>query len=316
MHVSKSTVSRYLNGGSVKPSTRDKIQKIIDEYDYHPNAFARLNAKQSKMIGVIVPTINSKVTARVITSIDRYLREKEYVSIIRNSDHDSKLELENLTKLINMGVDGIILSAISVTEEHHKIIESTNIPVIIIAQEDETVPCIVNDDYRGGKFMGEYIGKKGHKKIGVITVDETDRAVGYSRTQGVLDGLKAYAVESIYMECCDFSFLDAQNATWKLVSEHEDIDAIICATDRIAFGAYRVLKKKGYSIPDDVSVVGFGGYEEGELISPELTTLMFDSYEMGELAAETITDMVEGRKVHPKQKITYTFIERHSVNAR
>ena len=48
----------------------------------------------------------------------------------------------------------------------------------------------------------------------------------------------------------------------------------------------------------------------------ELTTLMFDSYEMGELAAETITDMVEGRKVHPKQKITCTFIERHSVNAR
>ena len=52
------------------------------------------------------------------------------------------------------------------------------------------------------------------------------------------------------------------------------------------------------------------------MISPELTTLMFDSYEMGELAAETITDMVEGRKVHPKHEITYTFIERNSVNAR
>ncbi|MEE1410648.1 MAG: LacI family DNA-binding transcriptional regulator, partial [Bulleidia sp.] len=79
VNVSKSTVSRYLNGGSVKPSTRDKIQKIVDELDYHPNAFARLNAKQSRMIGVIVPTINSKVTARVITSIDRYkLRRKTH----------------------------------------------------------------------------------------------------------------------------------------------------------------------------------------------------------------------------------------------
>ena len=51
VNVSKSTVSRCLNGGSVKPSTRDKIQKIVDELDYHPNAFARLNAKQSRMIG-------------------------------------------------------------------------------------------------------------------------------------------------------------------------------------------------------------------------------------------------------------------------
>lgn len=62
-----------------------------------------------------------------------------------------------------MGVDGIILSAISVTEEHHKIIESTNIPVIIIAQEDETVPCIANDDYRAGKFMGNTSEKTGIK---------------------------------------------------------------------------------------------------------------------------------------------------------
>ena len=62
--------------------------------------------------------------------------------------------------------------------------------------------------------------------------------------------------------------------------------------------------------------MGFGGYEEGKLISPELTTLMFDSYEMGELAAETITDMVEGHTVPQKQNIDYTFIERYSVNAR
>ena len=300
----------------MKPSTRDKIQKIVDELDYHPNAFARLNAKQSRMIGVIVPTINSKVTARVITSIDRYLRKREYVSIIRNSDHDSKLELENLIELINMGVDGIILSAISVTEEHHKIIENTNIPVIIIAQEDETVPCIANDDYHAGKFMGEYIGKNGHKNIGLITVDQQDKAVGVFRTQGILDGLKEHGVNEVYTEYCDFSFLDAQNATWELFSKHTDIDAIVCATDRIAFGAYRVLKKKGYAIPEDVSVVGFGGYEEGELISPELTTVMFDSYKMGRLAAETITDMVEGHTVPQKQNIDYTFIERHSVNAR
>lgn len=52
VNVSKSTVSRYLNGGSVKPSTRDEIQKIVDELDYHPNAFARLNAKQSRTIGL------------------------------------------------------------------------------------------------------------------------------------------------------------------------------------------------------------------------------------------------------------------------
>ena len=110
--------------------------------------------------------------------------------------------------------------------------------------------------------------------------------------------------------------MDAQNATWKLLTKHNDIDAIICATDRLAFGAYRVLRKNGYHIPLDVSVIGFGGYEESELIVPELTTLMFDSYEMGELAAQTITDMIEGREVKQKQIIHYSFIERRSVSKR
>jgi len=316
VNVSKSTVSRYLNGGSVKESTREKIQEIVDEYDYHPNAFTRLNAKQSRMIGVILPTLNSKVTSRVITSIDRYLRDRDYVTIIRNSDHDIQLELENLSRLINLGVDGIVLSSISMTEEHHKLLAKTNIPVVILAQEDDQLPCIVNDEYNAGKYIGEYIGEKGHKRIGFITVDESDKAVGVLRKQGVLDELKEYSVESINIEYSGFSFVDAQNATWKLLTEHNDIDAIICATDRLAFGAYRVLRKNGYHIPLDVSVVGFGGYEESELIIPELTTLMFDSYEMGELAAQTITDLIEGNEVKQRQVIRYTFIERRSVSNR
>ena len=83
--VGKSTVSRYFNGGYVKDETRAKIQKVIEEYNYTPNAFARLNAKQSNVIGVVVPTLNSKITSRVITSIDRYLREKGYTTLIHDS---------------------------------------------------------------------------------------------------------------------------------------------------------------------------------------------------------------------------------------
>ena len=92
--VGKSTVSRYFNGGYVKEETRAKIQKVIEQYHYTPNAFARLNARQSNVIGVIVPTLNSKITSRVITSIDRYLREKDYTTLIQNSDHDIDQELK------------------------------------------------------------------------------------------------------------------------------------------------------------------------------------------------------------------------------
>lgn len=315
-HVSKSTVSRFLNGGSVKPSTREKIQKIVDDYDYHPNAFARLNAKQSGIIGVIVPTLNSKVTSRVMTSIDRYLRDRNYVPMIRNSDHNPALEMKNLSGLVTLGVDGIVLSAITMTDELRQEIRKIKIPVVVLAQEFEDGICIVNDEYNAGYAMGDYIGGSGHKHVGFLRVDESDNAVGKLRAQGVLDGLARHMTDAVYVETCDFGYMDAQNAVGKMLTEHPDIDAIICSTDRQAFGAYKVLRRYGYRIPEDVSVVGFGGYEESELLQPELTTLMFDSYEMGELAAETVTSLIEGKDVEKRQEIGYSFIERKSVSRR
>ena len=53
--VTKTTISRDFNGGYIKEETKEKIKKIIQLYDYEPNTFARLKAKKSKIIGIIVP---------------------------------------------------------------------------------------------------------------------------------------------------------------------------------------------------------------------------------------------------------------------
>lgn len=74
------------------------------------------------------------------------------------------------------------------------------------------------------------------------------------------------------------------------------VDAIICATDRLAFGAYHVLGERGLRIPEDVSVAGFGGYDESTLLKPDLTTLRFDSYGLGYLGAETILKRYIGNR--------------------
>ena len=270
--VTKSTVSRYFNGGYVKKATREKIQKVIEEYNYAPNTFARLKAKESNVIGVVVPTLNSKVTSRVITSIDRYLRDRNYTTLIKNSDHDIDLELLNIQKLIHLNVDGILISSIAVTEDHRDIFEQTQIPIVVLAQDYEDGISIIDDDYNAGKCVGEYIGKTGHKNVGYIGVYETDEAVGIRRRQGVLDGLAAFGIHDPLIKKSDYSFLGGQKNTREILEEMKP-DAIVCATDRLAFGAYKVLQEKGLRIPEDISVVGFGGYDESSLLTPELTTL-------------------------------------------
>lgn len=314
--VAKSTVSRYFNGGSVKPSTKLKIQKVIEKYKYEPNTFARLNARQSNLIGVVVPTLNSRITSRVMTSIDRYLRERDYTTLIRSSDHDTELEIQNIQKLIHLNVDGILISAITITEEHRRIIESSEIPIVVLAQECESGISIVDDDYRAGKCMGEYIGMRGHKNVAVMAIDEKDVAVGINRRQGILDGLKTYGIDGPLIVYSDYSFQGGQAAAEEILEKIPDVDAIICSTDRLAFGTYRVLQEQGLRIPEDVSVAGFGGYEESTLLNPELTTLKFDSYAMGYLGAESILKLLNQEPVSKKQIVEYEFIEGGSVKDR
>lgn len=309
--VAKSTVSRYFNGGYVKESTKEKIQQVIREYNYEPNTFARLNAKKSNVIGVVVPTLNSKITSRVITSIDRYLRKEGYETLIKNSDHDVKLELHNLQRLAALNVDGILLSAITITDEHREIMEHSPIPVVVLAQDYAEGISILDDDYRAGKQIGEYVGKTS-KKAAYLGVYESDEAVGQARKQGVLDGLKACGIPEPTVLLGDYSFESGQRLTRELLKS-EKVDAVICATDRIAYGAYRVLLQQGFRIPEDISVAGFGGYDESALLKPELTTLKFDSYAMGHLGAETLLKMMQKEPVPKRQVVDFELIPGGSV---
>lgn len=311
--VGKSTVSRYFNGGYVKEETRKKIQQVIDAHGYEPNAFARLNARASHVIGVVVPTLNSKITGRVITSIDRYLREQGYTTIIKNSDHDIQLELQNMRRLARQKVDGIILSAISITPEHRAEIEEAGVPVVVLAQEYPEGICVVDADYQAGYAMGVYVGERGLSRVGYVGVSQSDEAVGRIRKKGVMDGLAACGVSKAVTVLGDYSFESGYQAAGELFQNGRQLDAVICATDRMAFGVYKYLSEAGLRIPEDVSVAGFGGYDESTLLNPPLTTLKFDSYRLGELGAETLLQMLAGETVMPKQVVGFEMIEGGSV---
>ena len=158
-----------------------KIQKVIEEYNYTPNAFARLNAKQSNVIGVVVPTLNSKITSRVITSIDRYLREKGYTTLIQNSDHDIDQELQNIQRLIQLNVDGILISSIAITKDHKELLKKAGIPVVVLTQDYEDGISIIYDDYHAGENRSESIsGRKDIKRLDILVSMRQTKQLGSS----------------------------------------------------------------------------------------------------------------------------------------
>ena len=189
--VAKSTVSRYLNGGNVSEKTKARIRMVIEETNYEPNSFAQsLKAKKTNFIGVIAPTLDSYVTSTVLMAIDEELRKQDYTTLIISTSKHIDREIESLVSLSRQKVDGIILIATGMTEQHIETIRSIQIPVLIVAQEVDQFNCIINDDYHAGFEMGQYIAGKGHQAVAYLGVTESDIAVGQKRKQGILDGLQ------------------------------------------------------------------------------------------------------------------------------
>ncbi|MDZ5713335.1 LacI family DNA-binding transcriptional regulator [Jeotgalibacillus haloalkalitolerans] len=314
--VAKSTVSRYLNGGRISQKTSEKIKRIIEEHNYEPNSFARsLKSRKTGFVGVVAPALDSFVTSKILIRMDEELRTRGYTTLISNTSHSIEREIESLQNLQRQKVDGMILFATELTPAHFELIESLTVPLLIIGQETDQTHCIVFDDFQAGYKMGECIASAGHKKISYIGVDETDVAVGQRRRKGIETACRDNGAEDIQFFRSGFDFDSAMLAAEKSL-EHSQASAIICATDTIALGAMRVIREKGYRIPEDISVSGFGGYTVSKMIHPSLVTVEFDYQETGYLAASTIVKLMQSEEVDQLQRPHFKIREGESVKGK
>lgn len=312
--VAKSTVSRFLNGKPVREESAHRIRQAIEHYGYEANLFARLSAKQSHIIGIILPGFDSTTTPRVLTAMDKYLRTKSYTPLFINTEGDISYEVHSIGSLARMNVDGIIIVATYITPAHEKAVQGIDKPVIFMGQEFRTGVSILDDNLAAGEELGRYIAARGLTDVGLLWVSEDDIAVGLQRKEGILRGLAAAGVTKVRNYLADFTYHTACAVARDILRDPQHPQILVCATDRIAYGVYKAAQELGLRIPEDISVTGFGGYETSELLAPPLTTLRFDAETQAVVCADTVLKMIQGDPVSPKQLVGYHFIEGGSVD--
>ena len=310
--VAKSTVSRYFNGGYVKEETKQKLKKIIDEYQYEPNAIAQsLKAKHSHTIGIVAPCLDSITSSRMLMAIDEYLKNEGYTTIIINTNHNEIRELASIEHLWRMNVDGIILLATTITMTHQQLAAKLDIPMLIVAQHFKEGVSIIYDDYHAGYDVGKYAVSMGHQQILYLGVNQKDDAVGVQRKKGVLEALTDSNVHVDVKET-SFSFQKSRQIIHDYLKNHQPT-LMICATDNIALACYKEVNERGFKIPDDISIIGFGGYEISELVTPSLCTIRFDNELAGQMAGKTMIQLIQKEPVANTQLIGYRLINGESV---
>lgn len=299
-NVSKSTVSRYLNNGSVSQDTKEKLDKIVQETGYQPNMMAQsLKASKSQMVGVIIPRYDSPSTNTVMKGIDKVSYEHNHQLMITNADLDLKRMKQNLMMLERQKVGAIILFATAIDHELEAMIEQSNIPILVIGQELEGSPSFIYDDYEAGYLIAKHAINLGHQKLLFVGVTEDDYAVGVLRKQGFMNAAKKAGITPDFIES-DFSRSSNYERALKYLPE-TNATYIAAATDHIAVGISNASAELGIQIPNDISLSGFGGYSVTQNVFPHITTVDYPFYEMGETVMKQIIQMIQsGQEINNK----------------
>ncbi|PZE22750.1 LacI family DNA-binding transcriptional regulator [Paenibacillus xerothermodurans] len=295
--VSQTTVSRVLNGAAgVKPKTREKVLRAIEELNYRPNLIARsLVTKSTKTIALVSGSVLNPFYAETIDSIIQHASQKGYNITV---SFDEKLTSTWLETAIDSSVDGILLSSLKLDDPVFEDLQLSGVPYMLFNRKLQTGGnYVVMDNVLAGGLVARHLLDLGHTRIAYISKSgniSTFKERYHGFTQAVLNSGNSVDADLVYF--LDQPEVEAAKAVWKIMNGPKPATAILCANDSIALLCMNALLSIGLKIPEQVSLAGIDNIKLASHRAIKLTSVGHEKSAMGVMAVESLIDMIEGRE--------------------
>lgn len=303
--VSIATVSRVINNEkSVKKETRERVLKIIKEYEYTPSAVGRnLSKKETNIIAVIVPDISNPFFSEIVEGITQEA-DKKGLGIILFSTNES---LEKQEKAVNMAleqrVQGIIISVTGDSYEKGSQqlnrLKKRGVPTVLV---DRDIKYSVLDgvfmDNIGGAYQGvTSLIESEHKDIGIITGPLTSKP-GRDRLRGYKSALRDNNIEikeeNIYEG--DFQMKSGYTLGREILAKKDRPSGIFICNNQMTLGFIKAMGEAGYTTPEDIAIASFDKVEILDIFGINITTVSTKVRTLGIKAAEILLERIEKKE--------------------
>ena len=291
--VSTATVSRVVNCNAlVSEGTRARVQAAIDALHFVPSAAARaINSGRTHVVGALVPTLDNAIFSRFLDALEEELAGYGLSLVVATAKDDIDREAERAKGLVDIGVEGLIVSGVTHSPVLDALIVKRELPVVATSYFDPSyhLPTIGYDNESAARSALGLLLENGHRSIAVYHGPRT----GNDRTRA---RLKAFRNDPQ----CEFRYcampLDvsaASDAARRDFAEPSGTTAVLALSDVLAQGALFGLQALGISVPGEVSVVGIDDLPSSAATTPALTTVHLPVREMGQKAAAALAKWVE-----------------------
>lgn len=322
--ISTTTVSNVIHGktSEVSQKTVERVQKLLQEYDYVPNSSAiSLTRNRSKIIGVALKSRKDKYEniiadpfhSELIGSIEAEIRQQGYFMMIYTSEHIDEI----IRNVLTWNVDGLLLIGM-LHDDFIRVKSRYKKPVVLI--DSYTPKDLINyvniglEDEKGAYEMTCYLLDSGHRRIAFLA--DNMEGVDYIRYKGHKRALEDYGYKAREDDLLIIrpGMWDLESSMEELYEKSKDYTAFMCCSDYYAVIIMDYFTDRGVRIPEDLSFTGFDDILLSRLIRPALTTVRQDITKKGQLSVDTLLNLIQEKELQQQDvKLPVELVIRDSV---
>lgn len=277
----------------------------------------------TRTIGVITTYLGDYIFPSIIRGIDSVLSTNGYNIILGCTYNQHEKEHTCLENMLNQHIDGLIVEPTKSALPNpnafmYRELSNNGIPVLFIhgLYKELEYSYVLEDDIQAGYLAAKYLIDNGHRTLGCIF--KMDDVQGHKRFEGYQQALKEAGLVSADSNVIWF---DTENAETILGGEGkkrleailERCTAIVCYNDQISMTILDVIRSKGMSVPQDISLISFDDSQLAVASEVKLTTVAHPKEKLGEEAAKAIMQMADRSCNYFDLKIQPELIIRESV---
>ena len=297
--VSITTVSRVLNDREdVDPRTRERVQEVIDRLKFMRNTnAASLKRRTADMSAVILRGRRNTFLTDLAERVLAFGKESGFQFLMEFIDERADEFLAARRLHLERKLTGIIFLG-SNLRERQKDVKRLDLPCVFATVDASfvdipKVASVAVDNYQSGFEAAQQLIRLGHRDIAMLGYFSDRSDSTGQRLFGARACLEHHGIawdESLF-EDCDFTMHKAWRATNALIGRKKPFTALIAMSDTVAMGAGKALYDHGIRVPNDVSLVGFDGIEQGRYCTPSLATMRQPSEEMARATVELLSEL-------------------------
>ena len=319
--VSKGTVSRVINDiEGVGPKTRARIKKLIKEYNYQPNAFARGLAEQkTRNIGIIIPHepgyfLSNDYWPHLLSSISRYAVNSGYSILVSTTYAEGEIDSVYQSIFVGNKVDGLIIGTEIINEEQIKNLLKQDLPFIMIGKSPYFDNYYIDiDNYNATEKLTAHVIRQGYKKIlfiagPTIYPNVKERIDGFYHAINRTAGCTGKVFSTAY-DKPDMEFIKSE------ITGGYKPDALILGAGDFALKVLMLLKILKIVIPEDIGLASFDTLDFYDVFTPGITSIRQPVDDMGKTASSMLFDRLLKIDLKPSYRILDCVLEiRESCN--